>query len=259
MLNIVKDMKNEPKSLKSFRLRNDIKKALKNNDSGMFDKYVDEYRAKELRDILGKEQGFICCYCMCSIENIKTKIEHYQSRENNHHLEVDYKNLYLACDGEKTNCTENQDKNENIHEDCKCKHDKNYYGEKDARKIKESHKKIIKHCDTCKGSRKIKFIKLNDIERYIKYKSDGTIYSDDENINEELNSLLNLNIEILKKSRLQAKKSLWRMLPKNQTWTNQRIEKEINKYKNRVKKAPYEGLLIYFLTKKLKQNEGKKQ
>jgi len=233
-------MKDEPNNLKSFRLRKDIKQALKNNTHGMFDKYVDEYRADELRNILKEKQGSICCYCMCSIETGETKIEHYKSRTDNPNLEVDYKNLYLACDGEKTNCNENQDENENIHKDCRCKYNK-----------EEKNKKIVKHCDTCKGKRELEYIDLKVIESQIKYKSDGTIYSDNEDIDRELNYVLNLNIEILKKSRLRAKKSLWRILPKDGTWTDKLIKKQIAKYQNQEKKAPYLGVLLYFLAKEL--------
>ena len=242
MVNVIKNMKSEPKNLKEFRLRNDVKQALRNKTHGMFKKYVNECDecSDELRNILKEKQGFICCYCMCSIEIGKTKIEHYKSRKENPNLEVDYKNLYLACDGEKINCTENQDDNRDIHEDCRCKHYK-----------ENENKRIVKHCDTCKGKRKLEYIDLKVIESQIKYQSDGTIYSDNEDINRELNYVLNLNIEILKKSRLRAKKSLWRSLPKDGTWKDKMINKQIEKYQNQKKKAPYLGVLLYFLAKEL--------
>jgi len=238
MIKIAKSMRNEPQTLKEFRLRTDIKEKLKSKASGLFDTYVDEYRADELREVLRKEQGSICCYCMSSIATGKTKIEHYKPRDGNEELEIDYKNLYLACDGEKINCNENQDINSLIHDDCKCKYKKD-----------ENHKKIVKHCDTCKANRDFKYIDLENIQRYIKYKSDGTIYSDNKNIDDELNYILNLNIEILKKNRRNAKIDLWNSLPKDGTWD---IQKLIDKYKNQSKKAPYLGILLYFLRKKLK-------
>jgi len=175
---------------------------------------------------------------MSSIATGKTKIEHYKPRDGNEKCEIDYKNLYLACDGEKINCKENQDGNTHIYDECKCKY----------RKEKEN-KKIVKHCDTCKGNRPLEYINLINIEREIKYKSDGTIYSDNKDIDKELNSILNLNIEILKKSRKDAKIDLWNSLPKNGTWN---IQKVIDKYNNQSKKAPYLGILLYFLRKSLK-------
>jgi hypothetical protein len=141
----------------------------------------------------------------------------------------------LACDGEKINCKENQDMNHYIHNDCKCKYRK-----------EKNHKRIVKHCDTCKDNRPFKYINLRNIEREIKYKSDGTIYSDNQDIDKELNFILNLNIEVLKESRKNAKVDLWNSLPKNGTWN---IQKVISKYENQSKKAPYLGILLYFLKK----------
>jgi len=240
MINITKTMSNEPQTLKEFRLRGDVKAKLKAKEPRLFKKYVDEYNADELREILKVEQGSICCYCMSSIATGKTKIEHYQSRDKNHELEVDYKNLYLACDGEKINCNEKQDKNVDIHKDCKCKYEK-----------KESYKKIVKHCDTCKDARALEHINLSTIERDVKYKSDGTIYSDNADIDRELNYVLNLNIEILKRNRRNAKIDLWSKLPKDKSWNSERINRIIEKYKNSSQKAPYLGVVLYFLGRKL--------
>jgi len=240
MVNISKKMVSEPDSLKRFRLRKETKEALRSNQKGMFDRYVDEFSADELREVLKSEQGAICCYCMCSIATGKTKIEHFQSRDEHPNLEVDYHNLYLACDGEKINCSENQNDREDVHKECKCKHQK-----------ESDEKKIVKHCDTCKGSKKLDYIDLKNIENNIKYTSDGTMYSDDPNINRELNYVLNLNLEILKKNRLQAKDDLWNSLPKNGTWNVQAL---ISKYQNQSPKAPYLGVLLYFLAKKILRN-----
>lgn len=238
MITIAKIMSNEPQTLKEFRLRTDIKSKIKSKVCGLFDQYVDEYRADELREVLREEQGYICCYCMSSIARGKTKIEHYKPRDGNEELEIDYKNLYLACDGEKINCNENQDENSLIYNDCKCKYKKD-----------KSSKKIVKHCDTCKGNRDLEYIDLTNIQRDIKYESDGTIYSDNENINRELNLILNLNIEILKENRKNAKIDLWNSLRKDGTWNIQNL---ISKYENQSKKAPYVGMLLYFLRRKLR-------
>ncbi len=237
MINIAKNMRSEPNTLKEFRLRPDIKIKLKSKTSGLFNKYADTYNLDKLRETLREEQGSICCYCMSCIATGKTKIEHYKPRYGNEELEIDYKNLYLACDGEKVNCTENQDKDENIHNDCKCKYKK-----------EKNCKKIVKHCDTCKNNRPLEYINFENIEREIKYKSDGTIYSDDPNIDKELNSVLNLNLGILKKNRKNAKIDLWTKLSQNKTWN---IQKDIDKYEQGSKKAPYIGMLLYFLKRKL--------
>ena len=234
-MNITKNMSNEPQTLKEFRLRADIKTKLKAKKSGLFDAYVDEYSTYKLRKSLREEQGFICCYCMSSIATGETKIEHFKPRDGNEELEIDYANLYLACDGEKINCKENQDDNTNIYDECGCKYRK-----------EKNYKKIVKHCDTCKGNRPLEFIKFISIEREIKYKSDGTIYSDNQYIDKELNYILNLNIKTLKENRENAKNDLWSKLPKNGIWDFQKL---INKYENQSKKAPYLGMLLYFLRK----------
>jgi len=232
-------MSNEPNTLQEFRLREDIKEKLAANSNGMYEKYVDECNSVELRKALKKEQGSICCYCMSSIESSKTKIEHFKSRDENATLEVDYTNLYLSCDGEKINCNENQD-NEIVHGDCKCKYRKDEYS-----------KKIIKHCDTCKGNRELKYINFNSIEREIQYKSDGTIFSDNANIDAELNYLLNLNAKILKTNRLNAKNDFYKQLPQDMSWNKSMITRQIEKYEGQSKKAPYLGVILYFLKKKL--------
>lgn len=57
---------------------------------------------KDLRTALIKEQQYLCCYCCCRIENegSKTKIEHFEPREEYGQRMFDYDNLHLACPGE---------------------------------------------------------------------------------------------------------------------------------------------------------------
>jgi hypothetical protein len=59
MIEIIKDMKNEPQSLQKFRANP--------ASDGIFNTYSNENVLSELRKILLKEQGYICCYCMSSI------------------------------------------------------------------------------------------------------------------------------------------------------------------------------------------------
>jgi hypothetical protein len=235
MIEIIKDMKNESQSLQRFRANP--------ASDGTFKSYSKENSLSELREILLKEQGYICCYCMSSI-NIssantieKTKIEHYQARDGSRKVEVHYKNLYLACDGRKQ-CSDNDEKYLNTYKSCRCKY-------KDG-------KSFLQHCDTCKGNRKLDYIKLDKITQdKIKYTSSGIIYSDDENIDYELNHILNLNTDRLISNRKQAKSALWKQLPKQKTWSANLIKKILLKYKNSDKKSPYIGILLYFLNRKL--------
>lgn len=66
---------------------------------------------EELKQSLLLEQGHICCYCMKRIPEHSSpymKIEHFkcQSKPENFHLILDYKNLFGACTG-----NENKPKN----------------------------------------------------------------------------------------------------------------------------------------------------
>lgn len=279
MIRIIKDIRTEPKSLKDFKTKkknnfksiydqillikrerniqkkNKLRKILRGDKNGKkgkgtFDFYVNEYDSKELREVLLKEQGYICCYCMGAIfiakegRKERTKIEHYKSRDGNEEYEVDYNNLYLACNGIIRDCQED-DNIHSTHKDCKCD--------------EEKKNNQVKHCDTCKDNKDLNSIKLNEnIESKLLYESDGTIYSIDSNINNELNDVLNLNAKQLKANRVKAKEDFFNaliaILPIRGTWDNSIIEKQISKCKNDVKKRPYVGIILYFLNQRLKVN-----
>lgn len=238
MIEIAKNMSNEPKSLQKFR-------SDKKSD-GMFDTYSSEIGLSELRNNLLEDQGNICCYCMSSIsipasnKTERTKIEHYIPRDKTREVEVNYHNLYLSCDGKKQ-CKESNNKKENTHKNCACKYKKG--------------KVSFRHCDTCKGNRKLKHIKLDGTtQSKIKYKSSGIIYSDDENIGYELNYILNLNNSQLVSNRKQAKQTLWQCFPEDKKWSSSFLKNKISQYKNMDKKAPYVGFLIYVLQLRLSRN-----
>lgn len=235
MIEIIKNMKNEPQSLQEFRADS--------SSDGIFNTYSNKNGLSELRNILLKEQGYICCYCMSSInissanEIEKTKIEHYQARDGNRNVEVHYKNLYLSCDGRKQ-CSDNSKISLDTYKSCRCKY--------------KNGKAFLQHCDTCKGNRKLNYIKLDKTTQdKVKYTSSGIIYSDDKNIDYELNHILNLNTDRLIYNRKQAKLALWKQLPKQKIWSPNMIKKILLKYKNSDKKSPYIGILLYFLNKKL--------
>ena len=126
----------------------------------------------DLRASLLVEQGHICCYCMRRIpesnKNPGCKIEHFLSQEHHSQHALDYSNMLLACLGQ------------------------------------EGSPKHLQTCDTYKGDSDLSLSPSNpsrNIEDLIKYKSNGEIYSDDETLNSELESVLNLNVKILKDNR----------------------------------------------------------
>lgn len=129
----------------------------------------DGFREKqELREALVCEQRGICCYCMARIEpnELTMKIEHFLSRSEHPNQRLVYNNLFGACLGNEKN---------------------------DAKT----------HCDTFKGKKEFHFhmCQPGHIHGQIKYKANGEIYSDNVTLNDELESVLNLNLPELVKAR----------------------------------------------------------
>ena len=75
------------------------------NDPPYPEEGVIYYSKRNLREALLIEQGFICCYCQCRIENTEhTVIEHWYPRNGADKLQgaaktFDHDNLMAACDG----------------------------------------------------------------------------------------------------------------------------------------------------------------
>lgn len=129
--------------------------------------YKDDVRASLL-----EEQGHICCYCMKRIPetniNPSTKIEHFLCQKYHSDQELNYGNMLLACSGQ------------------------------------EGLPGHLQTCDTRKGNQTLSFNpsdQTRNIEDLIKYKSNGEIYSSDDRFNEELETVLNLNVNTLKNNR----------------------------------------------------------
>ena len=189
----------------------------------------------ELRQSLLKEQGYICCFCMKSIEdnNETTKIAHIfpqnptleedKEKVKKENLDLNYYNMLAACDGGS----------------CKPSH--------------------LQHCDTKQGNAILKINPadtIRDCEKSIDYKPSGTISSENPDIEYEINQILNLNEENLKNRRKDAYdavlKRLERKYPKK-SFSKKSIEKEIQNYSQlkNGRYAPYCQYVIYFLRKRL--------
>lgn len=156
----------EPKSLKNYRL--EIKKHHSVGEVN-FDNIPDK---ETLKLSLLEEQGYLCCYCLgrISADHKKMKVEHWHSQSKYPEEQLDYKNLLAACIGG------------------------------------EGNRKGLQYCDTRKGNAEIKINPTSpDCEKLVRYGSDGSVYSDNTKINEDLNDKLNLNQEQLVKNR----KNVW--------------------------------------------------
>lgn len=126
----------------------------------------------DTRISLLKEQGHICCYCMKRIPesniNPSSKIEHFLCQDDNKDEELNYGNMLLACSG------------------------------------KEGSPTRLQTCDTKKKNLILTYCPSNlsrNIEDLIKYKPNGEVYSSDEILNAELETVLNLNVNQLKENR----------------------------------------------------------
>ncbi|MDM8551429.1 retron system putative HNH endonuclease [Desulfobacterales bacterium HSG2] len=178
----------------------------------------------DLRKALLKEQGYVCCYCMQRIREDNSKIEHWKPQKHTR-FQLNYQNLLAACQGN------------------------------------EGEKKDRQHCDTHKGEQEITINptdKTRNCELFIKYRKNGLICSDDPVINEELNTVLNLNTQTLAENRAvimdYVKNEITRVKGKNSAWPIPYVRKIIQKYGSRhnEKFIPYCQVVIYFLKKRFK-------
>lgn len=127
-----------------------------------------------LRHALVGEQRGICCYCMDRIQNgpFTMKIEHWRSRSRYPGDELAYVNLLSACMGG------------------------------------QGQPAALQHCDTRKGERDLEWNPADpdhQIETRVRYDADGSIRSDDDVFDVQLEDVLNLNISFLKNNR----KAVW--------------------------------------------------
>ncbi|WP_413171818.1 retron system putative HNH endonuclease [Anabaena azotica] len=184
----------------------------------------DGYHPKEpLKKALLAEQGYICCYCMRRISEENMEIEHWQPESKYPELQITYKNLLASCSGNRGSKKDNQ------------------------------------HCNPRKGDTEITInpADYKNCENYIKYSSQGKILSDDETINYELDTILNLNIQTLKENRKVAFDTVIAVLNKkfpNKTWSQEAIKKKLEELSSKDaegKYSPYCQYLVWYLSKRL--------
>lgn len=205
---------------------------------------VDYQAIPELVQSLLREQGYICAYCMRRIPqkdklckkdgnnyvltNEDHRVEHIKSRELHDDLKLDYTNMVICCPG--------------------------HIGTED-------------HCDRLKGAKDISFTPLDQqFIDTIKYNSDGTIISTNKVYNKEINEVLNLNTELLKKNRKAMLTEVISKLnvdcKKGKSWDKKILERYLSKYSEKhpendeegvkEKYYPYCGIVFCFLQKKLR-------
>ena len=111
---ILKDINNEPRILHSYRTEtpNPSFSGFQDSDPEYAN---EEQKPRPLKEILCKEQGYICCYCMRRILPETTTIEHYitQKRHENSTFtkevhkahELDFMNMLGSCNIKTRNCS----------------------------------------------------------------------------------------------------------------------------------------------------------
>lgn len=188
-----------------------------------YDNYVEK---DELRAALLSEQGGICCYCMQRISMAEIKVEHFASQKKYPHRRLEYDNLLAACLGG------------------------------------QGSPRHLQHCDTHKGDDDIKLNPTDGVrncEHFVRYAPDGRIYSDHADINCDLHTTLNLNLQTLKSNRKAvldgAIEVLRRRRPDGQ-WVRAFLEAAKKKWQGRGRDgsyAPYCQIVVVYLDRKLRR------
>lgn len=189
--------------------------------------YYEGFSDKEdILEALLVEQGHVCAYCMRRISKERMTIEHYVPQSLDGDLALDYRNMTGVCLGNR------------------------------------GKQKKYMTCDAHRGN---DGLTINPFDRskvrLIKYKLDGTIYSDDEEINKDLNVTLNLNCDMadvfLKRNRKAALEALHDKLSRVKDqgqWTKAHLLKIKNSLKSEGKNIEYRGIMDYYIDKRLQRS-----
>ena len=189
---------------------------------------------KDIRKQMWEEQRGLCAYCMKKIDVPEVvRIEHCRPRhprdeqEHDKKATLDFKWMLGVC-----------------------------YGNSLVRGVKQEEK-------TCDAHRKNAELTVNPFDelsvRKIKYKADGSIYSDDKDINKDVTETLNLNCQALslpqtREKVLMAEKN--RIMRKCKGKSQDAFMRELERtYTSLVRErnlTPYCGIIISWLESKLK-------
>lgn len=188
---------------------------------------LDRQTREDLVRSLLDEQGYICCYCMGRIAadgRSMLRIEHWRSQSRYPDEQLNYGNLLASCHGDEA--------------------------EPQA------------HCDVRKGDADLSCNPADpgvDIEAKLRYLADGTIVTDDERLNHDLDVVLNLNGLQLKSNRVKTMRAVDAQLNKRPgSRTPEQIEKLIARWESRNDRnhfQPYMGVALYRLKKRWKHSK----
>ncbi len=201
---------------------------LKYRLSNDLNKSYENYHPKDtLKKSLLKEQGYICAFCMRRILESNMEVAHWEPIKGNFgkpERQLDYKNLLASCEGNRGN----------------------------PRKLQ--------HCNAKQGDKPLKVNPADsdkNCENLIRYSNSGKIFSDDQDINNDLDVTLNLNVETLVKNRKAVLSEVIEQLNKlfpNKEWSKTELTKIINKWRSKDANGchnQYCQFVIYILGKRL--------
>ena len=213
----------EPNSLLKFR---------KENPDADYETDMPTHVAKDVREQMWREQGHLCAYCMKRInEPGVVRIEHCRPRhpqgekEHDKKATLDFKWMLGVC-----------------------------YGNSLEKGVKPEDTT----CDAHRGNTEFTLNPFDELSvRKVKYKADGSIYSDDPEINKDVLETLNcqaLSLPQTRKSVLMAEKS--RIMRKCKGKSQDVFMRELERtYVGLVQErnlTPYCGIIISWLESKLK-------
>ena len=220
---IRKNLKNEPEQLRVYRMTtpNATYKGYGDTDS-------------KLKTALLGEQGYLCAYCMKSIAEFNTTVEHFESQELNPKLQLKFSNMLAVCDGSTIS-----------------------YPEKEA----------LHHCDKTKPplGKMNGQVKLNKLDprsvasqHLVTYTFGGEILSvnSDTEVEHDLNRVLNLNNKALITSRRIALDLALDKMKKEkpvQEWNRTFFQKHLDEWQTPtdLKYCRFCMIAVWFLTRQI--------
>ena len=189
---------------------------------------------KDVRSQMWEEQGHLCAYCMKKIDDPRdVRVEHCKPRHPQDEIKHDkkatleFKWMLGVC-----------------------------YGNSMEKGVKPEDTT----CDAHKGNAELTINPFDELSvRKIKYKADGSIYSDDADINEDVTEILNLNCEAV--SLPETRKNVLNVLKnaiaeKCKGKSHDAYIRELERIYDRLvyqrNLTPYCGIIISWLEEKLK-------
>ncbi|WP_419780520.1 hypothetical protein [Maridesulfovibrio sp.] len=228
MLNIKKST--ETQEFKDFK-REQSKVCDLSDYDGKYNELITSEAKNAAQKSLCEDQGYLCCYCMQRINHVRCpddkvqdvkcmRLEHFKCQSNHKELKFEFSNMLAACHG--------------------------FNHRRDSEK----------HCDVSKADAELKYDPSSyDVERIVFYLPDGTIYSNDTEFSEQLDNVLNLNIEYLKRNRKSVRDGVKKYLDIT-GWKEGNYKKALAKYETQNSDGElkeYCGVAINYLKKKLHQ------